>query len=247
MKISGQGETIVFLHGALVSSAMWLKQIEYFGDSFRTIVVDMPEHGKSKNICLNEYTVQEISKVVLDTLDEKRINCFHLCGHSLGGMVAQEITLTQPDRVKGLVLAETSYGTNTTIMERTASLIGEIIMKAISQRQLIKMACRQYGMVSSLTREYIKKEMTEFNSKESRRIMNAALQYSSISRLNRIQNKTLILVSELNRQTHAQARRMSREINNSELIQVPNSHHLLNIDNPDCFNRVVERFLYNIV
>ena len=242
----GKGKTLVFLHGALVSSTMWINQIEYLKDYYQTVVIDLPEHGKSKHICINEYTVQEISKIVVDTLNSNGIDSFHICGHSLGGMVAQEIALTHPGRVKSLILAETSYGTKTNITDKAASILAEVFMKAISQKQLINMSCKQYGIINLFTKEYIRKEMSNFNSNNSRRIMRAALQYSSLDKLSKITNETLVLVSEFNKQTQAQARRMNLEIKNSKLIQVPASHHILNMDNPNFFNKEIYRFIKNV-
>jgi pimeloyl-ACP methyl ester carboxylesterase len=239
----GNGETIVFLHGALVSSTMWKKQIGYFKGKFNIIVFDLPEHGKSKDAILQNYTVQELSSSIFSTLDKLNVKSFHLCGHSLGGMVAQEIALSHPEMIRNLILAETSFGTRNSISEKMSSSLASLFMKLMTQKQLVNMSSSSYGKANPDTKEYIRQEMSLYSIKQSCRVMSAALNYSSKARLENLQIKTLILVGELNKQTHKQASMMNKVIKHSKLISIPNAHHILNMDNPDYFNKVVYDFL----
>jgi pimeloyl-ACP methyl ester carboxylesterase len=85
--ISGKGPIVVLLHGFLESHTMW-EALE-LSTIFKTIAIDLPGHGSSKN----EPTVTSIEQMatcVKLTLDELDINEFHLIGHSMGGYVALE-------------------------------------------------------------------------------------------------------------------------------------------------------------
>jgi pimeloyl-ACP methyl ester carboxylesterase len=85
---SGAGETIVCLHGALVSARMWDAQVAFLKDKYRVLTIDLPEHGRSKESVLAEYSIEMISAAVMELLQKLEISSFYLCGHSLGGMVA---------------------------------------------------------------------------------------------------------------------------------------------------------------
>ena len=106
-EIVGSGEPILLLHGALVCMAMWRPQIESFSASYQVITCDLPAHGETPDV-LGEYTVAKLCEFVIRLLDSVGADRVHICGHSLGGMVAQEIAVAHSDRVQKLILAETA-------------------------------------------------------------------------------------------------------------------------------------------
>jgi 3-oxoadipate enol-lactonase len=242
-ELGGKGETILFLHGALVSSTMWKFQVDYFKKRYQVMLIDLPEHGKSRDIKLPEYTIQHISRTVLELIETLDITHYHLCGHSLGGMVAQDMVFTQPDSIQKLILAETSYGTGNTLWERIQTAFAKPMFTMMNQKQLVNMSKKAYGALSDETKTYIENEMSMYDITQSRRVMSAVFKYTSKNNLHKIQNKTLILVGAHNRQTHNQAEIMNELIKNSQYVKIENAHHLLNMDNPSDFNNEVEKFL----
>lgn len=239
----GKGETIVFLHGATVSSTMWQNQVDFFKDKYRVMLIDLPEHGKSTHIKLADFSVEKISIAVIELINKLDIKNFHICGHSLGGMVAQEIAINYPTLVKKLILVETAYGTTNTITEKISTLLAKFVLKIMTQRQLIGLSKKQYGSQSNATKEYIGQEMALYDTKQVNRIMSAALTYASKDRLDQIENETLIIVGFNNNQTHHQAKIMHKLISNSKYIQIADAHHLPNMDNPLEFNKALDNFL----
>jgi pimeloyl-ACP methyl ester carboxylesterase len=109
-EIHGSGKTLLLLHGALISKAMWEPQIAAFGEEFRVMTVDLPAHGQSLDV-QGEYIIEKLSERDLQLLDKLEIHQMYLIGHSLGGMVAQQIAASHPVRIHKLVLAETAFGT----------------------------------------------------------------------------------------------------------------------------------------
>ena len=86
----GAGFPLDLVHGYLGSSEMWNLQKEFLSKHFRVIAPALPGFGESyKAQSLN--SINEIAKIILKCLDEKKITEFHLMGHSMGGMIAQEI------------------------------------------------------------------------------------------------------------------------------------------------------------
>ena len=86
----GKGFPLVLVHGFLGSSKMWNLQIDFFKYHFRVITPDLPGFGRS-NKAKSHNSIQSIANFLLDRLEEKKINKFHLLGHSMGGMIAQEM------------------------------------------------------------------------------------------------------------------------------------------------------------
>lgn len=100
--IIGQGYPIVFLHGFLESIAMWAP-LELEKMPFRSILIDLPGHGKSP---LNDIEpdlrlyATEVNKV----LEAEAIFEFGLIGHSMGGYIALELGKINSDIEKIFLL-----------------------------------------------------------------------------------------------------------------------------------------------
>jgi len=98
----GSGFPLVLVHGYLGSSEMWSLQKEFLSKNFRVISPALPGFGESyKAQSLN--SINAIAKFVFKCLDEKKITEFHLMGHSMGGMIVQEMVKISGDRIKKLI------------------------------------------------------------------------------------------------------------------------------------------------
>ena len=98
----GKGFPFVFVHGYLGSSKMWNFQKEFFSKHYRVIIPALPGFGESCNIkSLN--SINKMAREIIDLLDQKNIDKFNLIGHSMGGMIVQEITKLIGDRVNKLI------------------------------------------------------------------------------------------------------------------------------------------------
>ena len=87
----GNGTPLVLVHGFLGSSDMWGPQIEHFKNDFRVIAPALPGFGKSNAINSCD-SIECMAKAILNLLQKKEIKNFNLIGHSMGGMIVQEMT-----------------------------------------------------------------------------------------------------------------------------------------------------------
>jgi len=97
----GKGFPLVLVHGFLGSSKMWEPQIDFFKDYFRVITPDLPGFGKS-NKAKSHNSIQSIANLLINCLEEKKIHKFHLLGHSMGGMIVQEMAKKVGDKISKL-------------------------------------------------------------------------------------------------------------------------------------------------
>ena len=102
----GKGFPLVLVHGFLGSSKMWEPQIDFFKDHFRVITPDLPGFGKS-NKAKSHNRIQSIANLLLTCLEEKKIAKFYLLGHSMGGMIVQEMAKKGGDKISKLVCYST--------------------------------------------------------------------------------------------------------------------------------------------
>lgn len=241
-EVHGQGDPLLLIHGALVSKTMWAPQLQALSEHFRVIACDLPAHGRSPDLA-GDYTVAHLAASVIELLDFLGVDQAHVCGHSLGGMVAQQITLDHPSRVHKLVLAETSFGTQTTLWERLQTYAAKATLLLTPPKLLASISASQYGALNAPVGDYIGQEMANYDRGTILKVMRAALSYSAKGRLGAIQAPTLIVVAEQNKQTHKQGQQMAQMIPHARLEVLPQSHHLLNMDNPQGFNELLVGFL----
>jgi pimeloyl-ACP methyl ester carboxylesterase len=93
---------LVFIHGWTADRHRWDHQMAHFSERRRVIRLDLRGHGESTGAGVR--TIAELAEDVLALLDHLKAERFVLVGHSMGGMVAQTIALSHPDRVERMVL-----------------------------------------------------------------------------------------------------------------------------------------------
>jgi pimeloyl-ACP methyl ester carboxylesterase len=94
--------TVVFLHGGVINRQMWIPVMEYLGDDFDCVAIDLPGHGAHS---ATPFSMEASRRRVADTFDEIGVEGAALVGLSLGGYVALDFTRVWPERVNGLVLS----------------------------------------------------------------------------------------------------------------------------------------------
>jgi pimeloyl-[acyl-carrier protein] methyl ester esterase len=102
LKVStvGRGKPLVFLHGWGVNSGIWQPLINIIKDEFCITTIDLPGYGLNHQQLPTPYNLQNVATTVSPHIPE---NCI-LIGWSLGGLVAQCIATTHPEKLKQLVL-----------------------------------------------------------------------------------------------------------------------------------------------
>ncbi|RCL77385.1 MAG: alpha/beta hydrolase [PS1 clade bacterium] len=101
---SRDGEVLVLMHGFGMSLHVWEKWIAELGDTYRLISFDWPGHGLSTPVRDANYNLNALTDYLADVLDWMNIDEFVLVGHSMGGGVAMNYILDNPDKVQALVL-----------------------------------------------------------------------------------------------------------------------------------------------
>jgi 3-oxoadipate enol-lactonase len=110
----GQGEPVLLIHGLGYARWGWEPVVAPLAERFRLLLFDNRGIGESE-IPPGPYSARAMAEDAVSVLDEAGVERAHVVGTSLGGMVAQELALSHPERVDRLVLACTTPGGPTTV------------------------------------------------------------------------------------------------------------------------------------
>lgn len=102
---AGEGDPVVFLHGFGLDLRMWNPQFERFQSRFRVVRYDLRGFGRSTLPSVSEYAHEDDLKALLMHL---RIRSAHIVGLSMGGRMALRFAAAHPQMVKSLVLADSA-------------------------------------------------------------------------------------------------------------------------------------------
>lgn len=97
---------LVMVHGFMGGSAQWAEETAHLSDIREVIAFDLPGFGANSHLApIN--TIGGFADWMIAALDRRDVQTFDLLGHSMGGMIVQEMARKAPDRIKKLVLYAT--------------------------------------------------------------------------------------------------------------------------------------------
>lgn len=245
----GSGPPLLLLHGALVNRAYWQTRMAALAANHTVIACDLPGHGAAPPLA-GPTSVTDMAAMVLATLDQLGLAEVTLLGHSLGGMIAQALALTVPDRVKALILVDT--------WSRPRGYLGELFpfrtvylhwaLRTFPVDQLIEMMAVGSGLRTPAIIPYARQAMARHISDREAflQIWDAATDFDSHAQLGRIACPTLIIGSDGYPFTAVQSRRLAAGIPNAQLAILPRTGHWVSWDNPQAFDQAVLSFLQTL-
>src|SRR2546422_4667673 len=101
-----EAPTLMLSNSIGTTSALWDRQAGPFAKAFRVVRYDTRGHGRS-SVPSGDYTMEQLGRDALAVLDAAGARRAHVCGISLGGIIAMWLGVHAPDRVERLLLANT--------------------------------------------------------------------------------------------------------------------------------------------
>ncbi len=240
------GPVILMSHALSTTLDLWSPQLAAFEPHYRLLRCDTRGHGASAAPA-GAYSLEQLADDAVAVMDALAVETVHWVGISMGGMIGQAVALNHPDRLRSLVLCDT-----TAVIPQEAQPLW---------RQRIEKA-RAEGM-AALAGETLQRWFTPpylaQNPPEVGRIREMILatpvegfigcsqairRLDYIDRLGEIRLPTLVVVGEQDPGTPvANAEAIHSRIAGSRLKIIPSAAHLCNVEQPQAFNRDLLKFL----
>ncbi len=240
----GSGTSLVLVHGFLGSSDMWAPQIEFFKDDFRVIAPALPGFGKSSAINSCD-SIECMAKAILILLEKKEIKNFNLLGHSMGGMIVQEIAKIAGEKILKLICYGTGPRGNipgrfeTIDQSREKLKINGLDVTAhrIAKTWFIEEDKSKYFYLCDEAGKQTSIEAADNG-------LVAMKNWSGIENLKNIKNETLIVWGDQDKAYNFnQVETLNNNIPNSDLKVIKGCSHNVHLEKPEEFNAVVKEFL----
>jgi haloalkane dehalogenase len=119
----GSGPPLLFCHGAPTWSFLYRHIVKDLRDRYRCIAVDYPGFGLSERPPDFGYTIGEHTAVLGELIDHLRLDGFVLMGQDWGGPIGLGAVTARADRVRGIVLGNTSFWPIEAMANRVFSMI----------------------------------------------------------------------------------------------------------------------------
>ena len=246
----GAGQPVLFLHAFPLNKSMWQEQITALlaESRFRLVALDWRGFGES-GITAEVSTMEQFADDTAGLMDSLGIDAAILCGLSMGGYAAFAFLRKYPQRVSGLILADTRPGADSAEAqanrENVASLAESQGTSAIADLQvprLISDYTRQHSPeVERRVRQMIAAATPQGIAAASRGMAQRA---DSTDLLGSITCPTLVMVGEQDVLTPPQlAQEYATKILGAQFVVIPHAGHLSNLEQPQAFLQSVSGFL----
>ena len=252
-ELHGEGPPLVLVMGIGYDSSLWtLAQVPVLSTQFQVILVDNRDAGRSSK-ARQSYKIADMADDLAGLLDALGIQRSHLLGLSMGGMIALEFALRHGHRLDRLVLAGTGAAPARSAVDpiqiwswvKANDATGEVFGGQQFVSLFSTTFLRNHEAVRD-TAELLASNPHPMSPEAYGRQANAYRQFDALDRLAAITTPTLIVVGEQDLLTPPWiAREVAEAIPGArfEVIRGDGSSHLVPIECPDEFNRLVLDFL----
>ena len=239
-KGGGSGTPILFLHGVGSDKSVWQPQLDHFGESRRAIAFDYPGYGESDFV--EGATRDDFAASILAAMDALEIDRAHVCGLSLGGVIAIAMHNAAPDRCASLIIADSFavHPDGQGIYDRSVAA-----SQAMSMRELAE--ARTGVLLGSEATDELRSEivatMAAIDPPAFRLGAAAVWLADQRDHVASIDVPTLILVGEEDQVTPASLSEALHDlIPGSKLQLISKAGHLANVEQVEAFNMAIESF-----
>ena len=146
---TGAGPAVIMIQGAGVIGEGWRPQIDALKGRYKVIWIDNRGIGQSV-MTSGGLTLEDMASDVLAVAEAERTARFHLVGHSMGGLIAQQVALTAPARVLSLALLCTFFKGR-----QGAAMSAGLLITALRSRVGTRRMRRHAFVELVMTRDYL--------------------------------------------------------------------------------------------
>jgi pimeloyl-ACP methyl ester carboxylesterase len=256
---TGSGIPIVFVHEFAGDHRSWEPQVRWFARRYRCITYDARGYPPSEVPADGErYSQDRARDDIRAVLDALKIDKAHVVGLSMGGFATLHFGFTYPERVRSLVIAGCGYGASagerqkfTEEVEASARQFETIGMVKASETYAISPARVQFQNKDPRGWREFADQLAQHSDAGSANTMRGVQKrrpslFDLVDRMSTITAPALVVTGDEDWSCLEPALLMKRTIPTSALVVMPNSGHLINLEEPAAFNAHLTDFFHAV-
>jgi len=238
---------LVFLHGIGGAARAWRNQLDGFASRYRTVAWDMPGYGGSAPLATT--SMETLAEALKDFLAQLALENPVLVGHSIGGMIVQQLLKTDPRLPHAVVLAQTSPAFGKPDGDWQKSFIEARLgplERGETMKQLAPALVTELDGINPDPRgiEVAQDCMASVPESTYQATMRALIGFDLRDILKYIRLPTLVLAgSEDSNAPAPMMKKMASFIPNASYVELEGVGHLANLERPMLFNAALASFL----
>lgn len=253
---AGAGAPLLFIHEFAGDHRSWEPQVRYFSRSYRCITYaarGYPPSGVPGDP--SAYSQQRAVADAVAVLDGLGVGSAHVAGLSMGGFAALHLALRHPERVISAVVAGVGYGAQPERQdafrlecEAIAAAFETEGAERVASRYAVGPARVQFQNKNQRGWAEFAAALAEHSARGASLTMRGVQAarpslYALRDELARVRTPVLLLAGDEDEGCLEPALMLKRTIPSSGLVVLPQTGHTANLEEPDMFNAVVDRFL----
>lgn len=235
------GIPLLLLHGVGSDKSVWQPQLDAFGEERRTVALDYPGYGESD--AREGASRDDFAAACWAALDALGIEKAHVCGLSLGGVVAIAMHAAAPERCASLILADSfaCHPEGQAIHDRSIAASRELGMRGLAEARVGSLVAP--GTNADLQQALIA-TMAGIDPAAYAQGAEAVWLADQRTRVRDIACPVLVLCGSEDKITPPSlSEDLKDRIPHAALVEISGAGHLSNIEQPAIFNRVLAGFL----
>jgi 3-oxoadipate enol-lactonase len=240
----GDGPAVLLIMGLSFTHEMWFRTLPSLVNQYRVVLFDNRGMGRS-SVSGGPYSIRKMARDAAAVLHAAGVSAAHVIGASMGGMIAQELALAQPDMVRSLILACTSYSglfgrwpDFSYVPRRPAKTRME------RERSVIKLLYADSTPAHLIEEDLQIRATCGYTDKGFLNQFAGILMWNAYRRLPSIRARTLVVHGDQDRLIPAEnGRKVADRIPGAEFELIPNAGHILTTDQPEICSTTLQRFL----
>jgi pimeloyl-ACP methyl ester carboxylesterase len=249
--VRGEGPCVLFLHAFPLGLVMWDAEARALEAGHRVVRFDCRGFGASPPGD-GLLSMERIADDAAGLLDHLGVSRAVVCGLSMGGYAAFALVRRHPDRLRGLVLADTRPGADSDEARRGRAALAEAVRRQGALPAAEALVPKLLGETSLRERPELAARVREIILKTSPQgivdaLAGLAARADSTPTLREIRVPTLVVCGEEDGLTPvSEAQAMQQAIAGSRLEVLPRAGHLASLENPPAFQAAVTSFLASL-
>ena len=244
----GDGEPLVLIMGLGCSSTMWFRLAPRLARKHRVIMLDNRGVGQTEVKYFVLHRVTTMARDVVAVLDAARESSAHILGFSMGGMIAQQVAIDFPERVRSLTLLATNCGSPYAILAdpKVTNLLFDKGNQTPEQAfRVMQPFVYAKDTPGGRIEEDLALRLATYPSLRGYQAqLNGLLAWTSYSSLPRLRARTLVLHGLEDQLIPTQnGRLLAERIPDAQLIEMPGASHWAHTDRTDVIAAAVQSFV----